>query len=89
MTKDPRKYLWDAAQAAEQIAIFTAGRSFADYLADDMLRAAVERKLAVIGEALGRLSRIGAEPNLCKNDLPRAVGSGRFVLFLFFLIVER
>jgi uncharacterized protein with HEPN domain len=44
------KYLWDAQQAAERIARFTAGRSLNDYLADEMLRAAVERQFEIIGE---------------------------------------
>ncbi len=34
-----RKYLWDARRAADRIARFTAGRDFAAYLADEMLRA--------------------------------------------------
>jgi uncharacterized protein with HEPN domain len=52
MERSAAKYLWDARRAAERAAGFTAGRSFADYLADDMLRAAVDRQFEVIGEAL-------------------------------------
>lgn len=37
---------------------FTAGRDFDDYLADELLRAAVERQLTIIGEALSQLRRI-------------------------------
>ncbi len=41
MTSDQAaKYLWDAWHAANRIARFTAGRSYDDYLADKMLRAA-------------------------------------------------
>ena len=67
------KYLWDARRAAERIARFTAGRSFDDYLADDMLRAAVERQFEVIGEAFAGLRR--ADPALASTipDLPRIV----------------
>ena len=44
MTDDrAAKYLWDARRAAERIAHFTAGRGYDDYLADEMLRSAVER----------------------------------------------
>lgn len=56
MLADSRKYLWDAQKAASRIKRFTAGRSFDDYLDDDMLRAAVERQFEIIGEALNRLS---------------------------------
>jgi len=58
---DPRKYVWDALQAAERASRFTKGRSFDDYLADDMLRAAVERQFEIIGEALGHLRRVAPE----------------------------
>jgi len=38
------KYLWDAQSAAKRIARFTTGRSYDDYLSDEMLRSAVERQ---------------------------------------------
>jgi uncharacterized protein with HEPN domain/predicted nucleotidyltransferase len=56
--KQPAKYLWDALRAAERIARFTSGRTFDEYLSDDMLRDAVERRFQVIGEALAGLRRI-------------------------------
>ncbi len=58
MTGQAHAYLWDIAQATERIARFTAERSFDDYLADDMLRAAVERKFTIIGEATVALRRL-------------------------------
>jgi uncharacterized protein with HEPN domain len=60
LTRDPRKYLWDIAQAADQITAFTSGRSYENYLADAMLRAAVERQFTIIGEAVTVLDRIDA-----------------------------
>ena len=57
MRREAKKYLYDVAQAAELVAQFTAGKTFEDYLDDPMLRAAVERKLEIIGEALGQLAR--------------------------------
>lgn len=58
MPADPRKYLWDAQAAANRIVRFTAGRSFGDYLSDEMLRAAVERQFGIVGEALAALRRV-------------------------------
>ena len=68
---DAAKYLWDARRATERITRFTAGRSLDDYLADDMLRAAVERQFEIVGEALGALRRTDAAlaaevPNLTR-----------------------
>lgn len=60
MHADARKLLWDAQQAAERIAHFTAGKRFADYEADEYLRSAVERQFEIIGESLNRLMRVDA-----------------------------
>jgi uncharacterized protein with HEPN domain len=67
------KLLWDAQEAAGRIARFTAGRSFDDYLADDMLRAAVERQFEIIGEAFAALQR--GDPTLAAGirELPRII----------------
>jgi len=53
MQLEVKKYLFDARQAAERIARFTAGKSLADYQSDPMLCYAVERGFSIIGEALG------------------------------------
>lgn len=52
------KYLWDARRAAERITRFAAGRTFDNYVTDEMLRAAVERQFGIIGEAFAGLRRI-------------------------------
>ena len=70
---DAAKYLWDARRATERIARFTADRTFDDYLADDMLRAAVERQFEIIGEALGGLRRADAALAAVIPDLSRIV----------------
>jgi uncharacterized protein with HEPN domain len=57
MSHEAKKYLWDVREAAERINRFTSGRSFEDYLNDEMLRAAVERQFEIIGEALNQLSK--------------------------------
>jgi uncharacterized protein with HEPN domain len=52
MAHDPRGLLWDARARADAIMQATSGKAEADYLADAILRAAVERHFEVIGEAL-------------------------------------
>jgi uncharacterized protein with HEPN domain len=44
-------YLWDMLQAAKTIRRFTAGVGLDQYVHDEMLQLAVERKVEVIGEA--------------------------------------
>lgn len=60
MERDPRKYLWDAREAADAVIRFTRGKKFDDYVSDDLLRSAVERQLQNIGEALAQLGRVDA-----------------------------
>jgi uncharacterized protein with HEPN domain len=49
-------HLWDMLEAARAVLTFTSGKSLDDYRREDMLRAAVERKIEIIGEAARRLS---------------------------------
>lgn len=61
MQRDANAYLWDILDAARSILSFTRGKTPEDYLADEMLRAAVERKFGVIGEALSKLLQLVPE----------------------------
>ena len=47
MQRDATAYLWDIADAAEKIRLFTQDKMLENYLADEILRAAVERKSAL------------------------------------------
>lgn len=58
MERDPRSYLWDVGEAADDILAFVGVVSLDDYVADRMLHSAVERKFEIIGEALNQLSKI-------------------------------
>ncbi len=58
MRREGKKYLYDIYLAAALVADFTRGKTHADYERDAMLRAAVERKLEIIGEAMNRLAAI-------------------------------
>jgi len=58
MRLEAKKYLLDIQQAAALASEFVAGRTFADYQATPMLRAAVERQCEIIGEGLAKLARV-------------------------------
>jgi uncharacterized protein with HEPN domain len=55
-TKSDDGYLWDMLDAARSVSEFVAGRSFDQYLADKLLRSAVERQIEIIGEAARHVS---------------------------------
>jgi uncharacterized protein with HEPN domain len=57
MHRDPRVFLWDVREAADDITQFTAGLDADGYERNKLVRAAVERKFEIIGEALNLLSR--------------------------------
>lgn len=53
--RDPAN-LFDTLEAAEKAQFFLKDKTFEDFLKNDMLRAAVERNLGIIGEAARRIS---------------------------------
>ena len=74
MTDEIKKRLLDVVNACEAIATFTAGKDFAAYESEHLLRSAVERQFEIIGEALNR--GVTGEPSLARKipDLHRIVG---------------
>jgi hypothetical protein len=74
MPRDPRALLADTLDAAQSIERFRQGLDLEGFRADDLTRAAVERKLEIVGEALNRLSREDPEvaariPDIARSDL--------------------
>jgi len=80
MRLEARKYLFDIQQAADSVAAFCAGKTFEQYRADEILRAAVERKFGIIGEALARLAK--DDPKLRRGS-PNIHESSPFVTSSF------
>jgi uncharacterized protein with HEPN domain len=67
------KYFFDIAQACDLSAQFTKRKTFNDYVADAMLRSAVERQFEVIGEAVREAVR--RDPSLADriSDVERII----------------
>ena len=55
MPRSLASYLKDIEDAGEAIQRFTSGKSVDDYIEDDFLQSAVERKFTIIGEALAQI----------------------------------
>jgi len=73
MRPESATLLWDAREAADRIVRFVGARSLEDYLADDLVRAAVERQFEIVGEALGRLRAMDPDTAGRIPELPRIV----------------
>lgn len=58
MRLEAKKYLYDIQQAADLIYQFTASKEFSAYQGEPMLRLAVERAFAIIGEALSQIAKL-------------------------------
>jgi uncharacterized protein with HEPN domain len=52
------KFLFDAVGAIDAATSFIGGASLDQYIADAMLRSALERQLEILGEACGRLDKL-------------------------------
>ena len=65
MKDDILAHLHDIVQAGHAIRAFISGRTFEDYVSDELLRSAVERKFEIMGEALSRIRR--DEPEMLQH----------------------
>lgn len=61
MKPDVIAHLHDIIKSADAIKQFIEGKTFDDYVSDDILRSAIERKCEIIGEALNRIRRDDAD----------------------------
>ena len=66
-------WLYDVRAACEAISRFVEGKTYEDYLGDDMLRSAVERQFEIIGEALNQAAKADAGLGQSISDLRRII----------------
>ena len=73
-SRDPESALRDALDAAGMAAAFCEGVSLDGFGRDEVIRAAPERKLELVGEALSRAERADSSIGDSIRDLRRIVG---------------
>jgi uncharacterized protein with HEPN domain len=74
MQAEVAKRLLDAVVAARRIQSFTAGQTYAEFSASELVRSAVERQFGILGEALGRAMALDPELERQRPELRRIVG---------------
>jgi len=89
MRLEARKYLFDIRLAADSIAVFCAGKSFEQYRSDELLRAAVERKFGIIGEALARLTKEDPEVAARIPEHPRIIAFRNIIVHGYASVDDR
>ncbi len=74
MRLETLKQFEDARAACQRIERFVGGKARAEFVASELLRAAVERQLEIIGEALGRAADEDPEAGRYVPELRKIVG---------------
>lgn len=65
MNLEIKKYLFDIQESIDSIEKYLGDkRDFNSYVADKMLRRAVEREFEIIGEAMGRIEKLDSTINI-------------------------
>jgi uncharacterized protein with HEPN domain len=73
MPRDAGAVLEDILKAAQRIQRYTASKTLADFLGNELLRAGVEREFIIIGEAANRLQKLAPGIALRVPDLTEMV----------------
>jgi len=58
MNDETKRRLLDALEACRAIRRFSAGTDYQSFVGNELLRAAVERKFEILGEALNALNKL-------------------------------
>ena len=89
MNDDAAKLLWDAVRALDRIIRFTTGADFQSYLADEMLRSAVERQFEIAGEAMAALRRRAPEVAASIAEAPRIIAFRNVLIHSYATVDDR
>lgn len=83
MARDRLVLIQDAYDAALDVVEFLAGKSLDEYLKDRVLKAAIERKIEIVGEALNVARRVDPLLEEAITDLPQIVRTRNFLVHAY------
>src|SRR5258708_5276436 len=80
MRHDVQKHLLDILAAANDIQQFVGTQSYDEYHANKLVKAAVERKFEVIGEALSRIARLSTSTAVAIREYEKIIAFRNVVI---------
>lgn len=81
-----RAYLGDILLASDAVESFVRGKTFEDYARDAQLRAAVERQVFILGEAVNRIKAQEPLAVHTLGDVHAIVGARNILAHLYFAL---
>jgi uncharacterized protein with HEPN domain len=72
--------LWHIDHAVCMVLEFLAGRSYEEYASNELVRAAVERQLIIVGEALRRALQVDPTIAMHVSDVPQIIACRNFLV---------
>ena len=89
MKLEAKKYLYDIRHALSLLQGFTADKGFEDYERDAMLRAAVERELQIVGEAMSQLAKTDEQLVKRISEYQRIIGFRNVIVHEYSAVDDR
>ena len=89
MRLDVRALLFDVQEACRLLDNFVAGKTFADYCSDPLLRSAVERQFEIIGEALNKATKLDKGLASQISDCNRIIAFRNFIIHAYALVSNK
>jgi uncharacterized protein with HEPN domain len=72
--------LWHIQAACEKVLRLTADKTLDEYALDDVLPDVVERRLTIVGEAVGKIASIDKDVAAQLGDFPRIIAFRNFLV---------
>jgi uncharacterized protein with HEPN domain len=88
MQRDIEKHLLDILIAAQDVQQFVGTMSFDEYHANRLVKAAVERKFEIIGEALNRVARMSPETTAAIRDFEKVIAFRNLVIHRYDVVSD-
>jgi len=83
-----RSLLYDIQQACQVLEDFTKNKTLTDYQQNELLRAGVERKLMIIGEAVSQILRLDPEYEHTIPNAREIVGFRNILVHGYFAVQD-